>query len=531
MEQEILTPEMKASLRESFKLLKDDVNILLFTKKGVNDPYNNTAANLIKELAALDKRIKPEIHGIGDDASKKYNVQRGPTLLISPEKYNIRFTGAPLGEEGRSLIMSLIMASTGQSGLSEDSRTRLGKLDRKRNVRIFTSPTCPYCPQQVLYAVAVAIEKKDLVSVEVVDIYENRDLAEEYGAMSVPKTFIDETLTSSGLQPEEYLVESVVQGKPVEYVMPAGREKLKDFDLVIVGAGPAGLTAAIYAERSGLKSIIFEGANIGGQIAITPVVENYPGFARIAGKTLVEMMAQHAMDYAPLLQGVEVQDIKPTDEVFEVATSRGIYKARGIIIATGARHRKLNVPGEDLLSGRGVSYCSTCDGYLFKDGLNVIVIGGGNTALTDALYLDSIGAHATIVHRRDAFRAEARLQEKVFQLNIPAILNSSVIEILGDKVVENVRVEDVNTGKTRDIKADGVFISIGYDPNNKIALKLGLPLDKEGYIKADTSQRTSIPRVYAAGDVTGGIKQIAVAAGQGSVAAISAFEDMGRQDS
>jgi thioredoxin reductase (NADPH) len=141
MEQEILTPEMKESLRESFKLLRDDVNILLFTRGGENEPYNNLAVKLVRELSALDNRIRAEFHSVGDEASRKYKVQRGPTLLVSPEKYGIRFTGAPLGEEGRSLVMSLIMASSGMSGLSEDSRTRLGKLEKKRKVRVFTSPT------------------------------------------------------------------------------------------------------------------------------------------------------------------------------------------------------------------------------------------------------------------------------------------------------------------------------------------------------------------------------------------------------
>jgi thioredoxin reductase (NADPH) len=380
----------------------------------------------------------------------------------------------------------------------------------------------------VLHAIAVAIEKRGLVSVEVVDIYENKDLAQEYGAMSVPKTFVDDVLISSSLQPEEYLVESIIKGKAVEYVMPAGREELRDYDLVIIGAGPAGLTAAIYAERSGLKSIIFEGSIVGGQIAITPVVENYPGFTRIAGKTLVELMAKQAMDYSSLLQGVEVKDIKPKGAGFEVKTTRGDYSARGLVIATGATHRKLGVPGEDYFSGRGVSYCSTCDGYIFKDGLDVLVVGGGNTALTDALYLDSIGAHVTIVHRRESFRSEAHLQEKVFKLNIPVLWNTVVKEILGDRVVEKARVEDLKSGKTRDMKVDGVFVSIGYDPNAGIAKKMGLELTDEGYIKADTGQRTNIPRVYAAGDVTGGVKQIVVATGQGSVAAISAFEDLGK---
>ena len=344
--------------------------------------------------------------------------------------------------------------------------------------------------------------------------------------MAVPKAFAGEKLISPGLQSEEVFIESLIEERPVEYVMPAGREELKDYDVVILGGGPAGLTAAMYAERSGLKSIVFEKANIGGQVAITPVVENYPGFAAIAGKTLVGLMAKQAMEYALVLQGAGVDDIKKKDKGFEIVTSRGIYNAKAIIIATGADSKKLNAVGEEKFAGRGVSYCATCDGYLFKDGKSVIVVGGGNSALTDALYLDSLGSHVTIVHRKDAFRAEERLQQSVFQRNIPVLWNSSIKEISGDMLVEKIKIEDIKTGQTKDIKADAVFIAIGYEPNNEIAKKLGLKVDEEGYIKVDEKLRTSMPFVYAAGDITGGIKQIVTAVSQGAVAALTVFEDI-----
>lgn len=344
--------------------------------------------------------------------------------------------------------------------------------------------------------------------------------------MAVPKAFSGEKLISPGLQSEDVFIESLIEEKPVEYVMPAGRETLKDYDVVILGGGPAGLTAAMYAERSGLKSIVFEKANIGGQVAITPIVENYPGFVSIAGKTLVDLMAKQVMGYALVLQGAGVDDIKKKDKGFEIVTSRGIYNAKAIIIATGAGSKKLNALGEDKFTGRGVSYCATCDGYLFKDGKSVIVVGGGNSALTDALYLDSLGSHVTIVHRKDAFRAEERLQQAVFQRNMPVLWNSSIKEINGDMVVEKIKIEDVKTGQTKEIKADAVFIAIGYEPYNDVAKKLGLALDEEGYIKVDEKFRTSMPLVYAAGDITGGVKQIVTAVSQGASAALTAFEDI-----
>ncbi|RJQ48329.1 MAG: thioredoxin-disulfide reductase [Nitrospiraceae bacterium] len=526
MEKEILTEDVKNSLKKTFAGLRDPVTVEVFTQIGVNDVFNEAAVDLLKIISQLTDKIKVGFYSVKDEHAKKRKALRSPTILLEPDRYSIRYTGAPAGEEASSFIISLLMLSTGKSLLSDGSKKRLDRLKEKREVRIFVSPTCPYCPQQVLYAVSSAIEKKDLIFVEMIEIYENADLAEKYAAMSVPRTFLGETLLSAGLQPEENFIESLVQGKTVEYIMPEDRKDLKDYDIVVIGGGPAGLTAAIYAERSGLKSIIFEKANIGGQITITPVVENYPGFSRIAGKTLVEMMAKQTMEYSPVLQGVGVTDIKKKDSGFEVSTTAGNYKARAVIIAAGAATRKLNVPGEDTFAGRGVSYCATCDGYIFKDGKNVIVVGGGNSALTDALYLDSLGAHVTIVHRRESFRAEERLQQSVFQRNMPVITNAVVLEIQGKKVVEKVILVNLKTGEKKILAVQGVFIAIGYEPDNELAKKLGVELGDEGYIKVDEHMKTSMPLVYAAGDITGGVKQIVTAVSQGAIAALAVFEDL-----
>ena len=295
-------------------------------------------------------------------------------------------------------------------------------------------------------------------------------------------------------------------------------------DVVIIGAGPAGLTAAIYAVRSGLKSVVLEKAGIGGQVTITPIVENYPGFTRIAGKVLMEMIAQHAMKYTFIHQGEEAIEIRP-NHPFEIVTTRGRYLAKAVILATGATHRRLNVPGEQRLYGRGVSYCTTCDGYFYK-GKRVIMVGGGNSAVTEALHLDSIGARVTLVHRRDSLRAEKRLQESLFSRKVPILWNSQIKEILGEEVVSAVKIESIKEGAVKEYPIEGVFISIGYEPSNLLAKKMGLELDKNGYIKVDRHQRTSIPGIYAAGDITGGVKQIVTAVGEGATAALAVFEGL-----
>ncbi len=525
MEPEIITEDIKKALKEAFKELKADVPVEIYIKSGENDMFNNITVSLLKTLGDLTRKIKPSFHKVGDEMSKKRGVERSPTLLIAPDKYNIRFTGAPLGEEGRSLVMSIIMASAGKGILPEGS---FGELKEKRQVKVFVSPTCPYCPQQVLYGVSAVISRPDLISLEVIEIYENKDLAERFGVASVPQTFVNDILVGHGLQPEDVFIGAVMAAGWPEFVpKEAAPGEAVERDLVIIGGGPGGLTAAIYAERAGLKTVVLEKSAIGGQVAITPVVENYPGFTRVAGKTLVDLIAQQASQYADIHQAEDVRSVKKTGGLFEVKTSRGLYTAKGLILVTGARSRTLDVPGESRLFGRGVSYCATCDGYFYKDGKRVFVVGGGNTALTDALYLHNIGAKVTLIHRRDRFRAEERLKEGLRAAKIPVFYNSVVKEVMGDKLLGAIKVEDLKTGKVGEIPADGLFVAIGYEPNNELAKALGLDLDPEGYIKTDASQRTSMPMVYAAGDVTGSVKQIAVAVGQGAVAATSAFEDIG----
>jgi len=259
------------------------------------------------------------------------------------------------------------------------------------------------------------------------------------------------------------------------------------------------------------------------------VVENYPGYMRIGGKSLVDLISQQAVQYADIHVGEQAKEIsqEKQDSKFHVKTNRAIYITKGIIIATGVGNKALGAAGERRLYGRGVSYCATCDGYFFKDGKKVIVVGGGNTAVTDALYLHNLGAQVTVVHWRDALRCEAKLQESLKESGIPVLWNSEVKEIVGDKTVKSIKIENNKTHAVTEMQADGVFVAIGYVPNNEIAKALGLELDNEGYIKVDlATMRTSIPRVYATGDITGGLKQIVVAVGQGSIAAMSAFEDI-----
>jgi thioredoxin reductase (NADPH) len=262
---------------------------------------------------------------------------------------------------------------------------------------------------------------------------------------------------------------------------------------------------------------------------ITPVVENYPGFMRIGGKSLVDLIAQQAAQYCDIHVGEFATEVRKDEKDGKIylKTNHAIYITKGLIIATGVGNRALEAHGAQKFYGRGVSYCATCDGYYFKDGKQVVVVGGGDTAMTDALYLHNLGAKVTLIHRRDALRAQARLQESFKQSGIPALWDSEVREISGDKIVKAVKIEDKKTGTVTDMPVDGVFVAIGYIPNVEIAAQLGLELDLQGYIKTDlATMRTSMPGVYAAGDITGAPKQIVVAVAHGSMAAMTAFEDI-----
>jgi thioredoxin reductase (NADPH) len=530
-EQEIIPDDVKKVIKETFlESLKNDVLLEVYTQKGKNDQFNDATVNLVKALAALSGKLKVTFHTVGDGQAVKRNVTRAPTLLIAPDKYRIRYTGAPLGEEGRSFLIAIMMASAGTGLLSDPTAKKIyDELREKRDIQVFVSPTCPYCPQQVLSAFSAAIVKPELVSAEAVEIYENQDLAESLGSLAVPQTFMNGTFTGAGLQPEPLFVESLLSLKEPQVASTQISGEPIEKDLVIVGGGPAGLTTAIYAVRAGLNSIVIEKGNLGGQVTITPVVENYPGFMRIGGKSLVDLIAQQAAQYSEIHVGefvTEVEKDRPDNRI-RIKTNHAIYITKGLVIATGVGNRALEAAGAQKFYGRGVSYCATCDGYFFKDGKQVVVVGGGNTAITDALYLHNIGAQVTLVHRRDTLRAESRLQESFKQSGITAMWNSEVKEISGDKIVKAVKVKDKLTGKVTDMAVDGVFVAIGYVPNIDLAKQLGLELDGQGYIKTDlATMRTSMPNVYAAGDITGAPKQIVVAVAHGSIAAMTAFEDL-----
>jgi thioredoxin reductase (NADPH) len=510
-------------IKNTFENMPHNIDIYMFADRAGDDVFIQANRQIIRAFRELTSRITFREYDLEHDLARKWNADISPTLMIAPERYSIRWLGAPMGEEGRTFLEALLLVGMGQSNLSEQALKVIKKIDSPRNIKVFVSPTCPYCPQQAVNAVKAAIESPELISLEIIDIQCNPEIAQQYSAHSVPQAFANDVLIGMGAQSEEVFAASLEKMEPQTVFIPESDAELIETDVVIVGGGPAGLTAGIYAVRSGMKAAVIERGVLGGQVATTPVVENYPGFTQVGGKALVDIMVSHALEYVQIFQGEEVVDIQPGDTI-NVLTSRRRFQAKSVLLATGANHAHLGVPGESRLAGRGLSYCSTCDGPLFK-GKKVVMVGGGNSAVTEALHLYHMGVDVTMIHRRDSLRAQDFLVKNLMQNDIPILWNTEVKEIRGEERVQEILIYNNKTDKESIFETSGVFVAIGYMPEVKLAQKIGVELTDEGYIKRDSKHRTNIPGIYSAGDVEGGYKQIVTAAGQGSEAALSIFED------
>lgn len=291
------------------------------------------------------------------------------------------------------------------------------------------------------------------------------------------------------------------------------------YDMIVVGGGPGGYTAALYAARSGLDVLVLEKLSAGGQMALTETIENYPGFAEgVGGFELAEIMQRQAERFGAKSEYAEVEKMELSASPKVLYTSAGTFYAKTVVLATGANPRKLGVAGEDELVGRGVAYCASCDGMFYKDKM-VVVVGGGNTAAEDALILSRIAKKVILVHRRDTLRATKVYHQPLMQTeNVEFRWNSVITELLHDEKLTGVRLENVKTGEQELLPCDGVFVSVGRVPVTEL-VQGQLELDAGGYVVADETTATSIPGVYAVGDVrTKQLRQVVTAVADGAVA-------------
>jgi len=295
------------------------------------------------------------------------------------------------------------------------------------------------------------------------------------------------------------------------------------YDCVIIGGGPGGVTAAIYATRARMKTVVLEKLGVGGQIALSDIIENYPGFPSLSGGELMQHFEDHARGLGVEFKFAEVKSINSNGDTKIIETSEGPIEAKSVIISTGAEPKKLGFKGEDEFTGRGISTCGTCDGPFYRN-KPIAVIGGGDTAVKESIYLSKIASKIYHIHRRDRFRAEKILQERVMvRENIEFLWKHTAVEVIGDDSgVTGVKVKHVETGAERDIKVDGIFVFTGIKPNTDF---VECNKDSQGFIITDAMMRTSVPGVFAVGDCRDTpLRQVATAVGDGAIAAMQAEE-------
>jgi thioredoxin reductase (NADPH) len=302
---------------------------------------------------------------------------------------------------------------------------------------------------------------------------------------------------------------------------PARRPAIEN--LVIIGGGPAGFTAALYGARARLAPLVLVGSVIGGQAATTDLMENFPGFPEgVGGQALASLMQEQCESFGAQLQVEEVTDVDFSSRPFKITTYDSEYLALTVILATGARARRLGVPGEEKFIGRGVSFCATCDGFFYRE-KTVVVVGGGDSAVDEALFLSKFASKIYVIHRRNELRANKLSQNRLLSNpKVEMVWNTVVDEVLGEHRLRAVRTRRVDTGEVAELAADGMFVYVGLDPNTHLFTDK-LQLDPQGYIVTDKMQRTSVPGVFAAGDVQDPyFRQVVIAAGTGAAAAIEA---------
>jgi thioredoxin reductase (NADPH) len=300
-------------------------------------------------------------------------------------------------------------------------------------------------------------------------------------------------------------------------------KKMKTYEVIIIGGGPAGLTAGLYTSRSRLRTLLIETGLFGGQITTTELIENYPGFPQgINGAELSQMMEEQAKRFGLETVNQEVLEVRLEEDWKVVRTHESDYYSEALIISSGTEYRKLGIPGEDAFIGKGVSFCATCDGAFFKDS-RIVVVGGGDSAITEALFLTKFSKEVTIIHRRDALRATKIYQERAFaNPKIKFLWNSVIQEIKGDKMVQSILVKNVKTNEVKEFQTDGVFLFVGISPRTQF-LKGWVQMDEGGYILTNENGETSVKGIFAAGDCRKKLlRQVTTAVGDGATAAFAA---------
>jgi len=534
----IIDEATKLELQSILTALTSPISLLFFTQKNAC-PVCIQQQKLLEELVSLSDKLKLEIYDFvlhGDEA-RNYKIDMIPaTAVIGKRDYGIRFYGLTAGYEFTSLLETIIMVSTGESGLEPQLEVLVSNINEQVHIQVMVTLTCPYCQRMVHVANQFAIVN-DSIRADMVEASQFPQLAQRYDVTGVPKTIINEVHSFEGalpagavylevlkaVNPEGYsrIEQMIREAQGIRKVKRA--EEGQEYEVVIVGGGPAAMSAAIYASRKGLAVALIAN-KLGGQITYTASIENYLGLPNISGTDMTELFRNHLEEYliAEAL-GTKVVEVEKDDRGFAVNTDDDRrFRARSVIYCAGKEYRRLGVPGEERFIGRGISFCATCDAPLYRS-KRVAVVGGGNSAFTAARDLINFATEIYLVHRREEFRADATFIREVRKArNVVFHTPMLVRAFLGKDMLTGVRLESVDGKERYDLKVDGVFLEIGLTPNSS-ALKNLLQLNEWGEVPINRDQSTTIQGLFAAGDVTDvREKQISIAVGQGALAALSA---------
>ena len=505
----ILDIEIKNQLSEYLPMLEADI---LLSFNANDDDYGRQITEFVNEIADLSPRIS---------VVKDKNV-KAPGFEISKvgQRANVAFSGLPLGHEFTTLVMALLQVSGRKPKISDKMIERISEISESMEFTTYVSLTCHNCPDVVQAFNIIAVLNKNVKHTMIEGSW-FKDEVSEKNIMGVPTVFKDDSVFANGRMEIEEVINKII-GEPV-----AGEFNSKGiYDMLVVGGGPAGSSAAIYSARKGISTgLIAE--KFGGQPLGTMGIENIIGTKYTEGPKFVAALEEHVNDYdIDVMKAIKAVGIRKTDLV-EIELSNGaVLKSKTVVLATGAKWRDLNVPGELEYKNKGIAYCPHCDGPLFK-GKKVAVIGGGNSGIEAAIDLAGVVEHVTVIEYSNKLLADTVLQEKLRTLpNIDVILNAETTKITGqNEKLNGIVYTDRKTGESKTVGVEGIFILIGLVPNTGWLKDSEIELDARGQIIVDNHGATNIPGIFAAGDCTASAyKQIIISMGDGATAALGAFD-------
>lgn len=507
----LLDAEIRSQLNEYFKLLEGDV---LIKVSAGSDKVSKDIVSLVEELAAMTDKIRVE----------EANLPRTPSFSLhrvdeeGGSHGGITFAGLPLGHEFTSLVLALLQVSGRPPKIDEEIAKQIVGIEDKLNFETYISLSCQNCPV-VVQALNIMSVLNPNISHTMIDGSAYREEVESKDILAVPTMYLNGEFFASGrMSVEEILAKLDINPDKSQY------EDKEPFDVLVIGGGPAGASAAVYAARKGVRTGIVAD-RFGGQVNETLSIENLIGVKSTEGPKLASDLEAHVREYdVDIMLSQRVKHVDKKDLIHVELENGAILKSKTLIIATGARWRHVGVPGEEEYKNKGVVYCPHCDGPLFK-GKDVAVIGGGNSGVEAAIDLAGIASHVTLLEFLPELKADKLLQERLYSLeNVEVLKNVGTKEITGDKKVNGISYLERDSGVEKHLDLEGVFVQIGLIPNTEW-LKDTLDLNARGEIIVDKNGATNIPGVFAAGDCTDSpYKQIVISMGSGSTAALSAFD-------